>query len=76
MIWEIVYKRRPFEGLEALQIMYKVAIKRETLELDTKTCDSKLVEIIQSCWIYDHNKRSSIGEVRKQIKGLTNQMVY
>lgn len=67
VLWEMVFKRKPFDGLESLQIMYKVAIKRETLQLDDPCCLPDLREIIKSCWTYDFDSRPNVVDVRRRL---------
>lgn len=72
-MWEMVYKKRPFQGLEPFQIMYKVVIKRETLELDEK-CHPNLAKIIGSCWTYDLSQRPDVYQVRDGLLLLGNKL--
>lgn len=66
VLWEILTRKKPFAGLEPLQILYKVGVKRQTLELNGDY-DPGIIKLIKKCWIYDHLERPDISKVIEEL---------
>lgn len=49
MLWEMCTRAKPFEGLEPIQVVYKVCKQNERPEL-SRDFSPELQNIISSCW--------------------------
>jgi hypothetical protein len=72
-LWEIIHKTTPYQGLEGLQILYKVGFKRETLNINDD-CNTDLAAIMKSCWIYDYENRPKIDQIRDDLLKIKNKI--
>ncbi len=66
VLWELLYKKRPFENLESLQILYKVGLKKETLKVDDHV-NPKLAQLMKSCWEYNPEDRPDFEQIRDEL---------
>jgi hypothetical protein len=67
VLWELIYRKKPFDGLEALQVLYKVGVKYEILEIDQNKCDKSLVQLMLKCWKYDENERLDFNQIKREL---------
>ncbi|KAG2484895.1 hypothetical protein HYH03_016376 [Edaphochlamys debaryana] len=70
IIWELITRRRPWEGTRTAVIGYLVAIERTRPDLpapDDPLCPPALRSIIERCWRHNPEERPSSQEILKRL---------
>jgi serine/threonine protein kinase len=70
VLWELVERKDPYEGLNAFQVPFLVANEGLRPEKLTNTCPLGLSELMLSCWDADPSKRPSFPEIYDTIQKL------
>ncbi|XP_001995979.3 uncharacterized protein LOC6569599 isoform X1 [Drosophila grimshawi] len=68
IVWEVMSRRRPFDHLESrntIVLLHKTVLKeRPKLDVKLITDCNQLIELIESCWNHDPEKRPSAGSIQ------------
>ncbi|XP_060683285.1 mitogen-activated protein kinase kinase kinase 20-like isoform X1 [Hemiscyllium ocellatum] len=71
VLWEMLTREIPFNGLEGLQVAWLVVEKNERLTIP-KGCPASFAELLHQCWETDPKKRPSF----KQVLGILEIMSH
>ncbi|KXZ47895.1 hypothetical protein GPECTOR_32g508 [Gonium pectorale] len=70
ILWEMLTGQRPWQGVDLMQMAYKITILHERLPLDIMPlgrCPFKLRALIESCWEPEPARRPAAHEVAKEL---------
>jgi serine/threonine protein kinase len=69
VLWEILARETPYQGLQAAQIPVLVAVHKRRPDLDAiaRSCPKELKAVMAMCWDDDPARRPSFGEVVKML---------
>ena len=56
------FARRRLQGIPVVTLAWLIATKEKTLPIPG-SCPSQFVRLLERCWIQDHRKRPSFGEI-------------
>ncbi|CAG9321427.1 unnamed protein product [Blepharisma stoltei] len=65
LLWELLNRRRPFNDLQPIQIMYQIAHLNKRPEMSQNT---QLTGLIEKCWDQDPINRPTIQEILQEIQ--------
>ncbi|KAG2437692.1 hypothetical protein HYH02_011070 [Chlamydomonas schloesseri] len=77
LLWELVTRRRPWEGLSMVAVAVRVAVRGERLPLaplEAAGAPAKLVRLVASCFEADPRRRPAAAEVVKTLLLVQEQM--
>jgi hypothetical protein len=71
ILWQLVHWQKPYDGLETMQIIYKVGIKREILPISSD-CKPDLARLMKSCMNYNEEDRPNFAELKIELTRIGN----
>ena len=74
ILWEMVTRKIPFEGMNGVQVSVAVATRdlRPTIPPDTP---QDVAKIMKECWSTDPNDRPVFSEIAQRLKAMRSEML-
>ncbi|XP_046846393.1 mitogen-activated protein kinase kinase kinase 20-like [Xenia sp. Carnegie-2017] len=69
VLWEMLTREIPFEGMEGVQVALLVVTKQKRLTIPS-TCPSPFSKLMQQCWKTDPKERPSFKEILPLIENM------
>ncbi|GMT26617.1 hypothetical protein PFISCL1PPCAC_17914, partial [Pristionchus fissidentatus] len=74
ILWEMMTGKRPYEGIEAVVLVYAIGNKKAPLPIPSETSLESLSILLNLCWAENHHDRPSMESVIVSIENFTDEL--
>ncbi|GMT27385.1 hypothetical protein PFISCL1PPCAC_18682, partial [Pristionchus fissidentatus] len=74
ILWEMMTGKRPYEGIEAVVLVYAIGNKKAPLPIPFETHFESLSILLNRCWAENHHHRPSMDSVIASIENFKDEL--